>query len=415
VNYLREFRLNWRHLAAASIGMASGHTLNLYIANVFAPHLLREFGWSKSQFALSGVSILLAVVCLPIAGRLTDMIGVRRILIFGIASTPFIYLGYSLQNGAFGVFLLLNLLQVVVGAVTTSLVYSRLIAQSFDRRRGMALGIAASAAPAVGGILAPLLAGFIAGHGWRTGYIAVAVGTALGGAAAFLLIPRQADEAARSRAQADRQATRDYREILRNPAFHAIAAGMALCNLTLIVQSSQLKLILLDTGAPDDTATMMLPVYASAIIVGRLLCGLALDRFPTHIIATIALGMPALGQFILASGMSDVGWLVTAVALIGLAMGAELDVLAYLVMRYFKVVVYSTVYGLLQPTISLSAAIGSLLLSLTLKVSDGFGLFLYVTAGVTLIGSGFFLLLGRLPTATGLSPERPMEGARHDR
>jgi hypothetical protein len=94
-------------------------------------------------------------------------------------------------------------------------------------------------------------------------------------------------------------------------------------------------------------------------------------------------------------GMHNIWFLGAAVMTVGLSMGAELDALAYLVMHYFRVEVYGTVLGLIQPIISLSAALGALLLSATLKMSGGFSWFLYLAGTATLIGSAFFVMLGR--------------------
>jgi MFS family permease len=397
--YFRELRTKWRYLVAASVGLAFGATINLYLANTFAPHLLREFGWSKSQFALLGEAILAAMITLPIVGRLTDVIGVRRMVAIGVTLTPLVYVAFSEIQGNFLYFFFLNVLQIIVGAATTSLVYSRLIAENFSRARGLAFGIAACAAPAAGALATRTLSTFIDAHGWRAGYLAVAAATAVGGFAALLLIPKSTAVREVAGGGQKRQASRDYPEILASPAFRRIAMGMLLCNLTLMVQASQLKLILLDRGLAPLTATMMLSLYATGIILGRLVCGVALDRFPTHVVSALSLGLPCIGLFILGAGRLDSASIGVAVMTVGLSMGAELDVLAYLIVRFFKVELYSTVFGLVEPVISLSAALGSLLLSVTLKSSGGFNLFLYLAAASTLIGSAFFLMLGRISPA----------------
>ena len=77
------------------------------------------------------------------------------------------------------------------------------------------------------------------------------------------------------------------------------------------------------------------------------------------------------------------------------------------VMRFFKIEVYSTVFGLIQPVVSLSAGLGAVLLSVTLKLSSGYSLFLYLAAGSTLVGSAFFIQLGGCVPVTrySLSPK----------
>lgn len=280
MRYLAELRINWRYLAAACIGLGSGFGLNQYVAGVFAPYLLQEFGWTKAQFALTGLTIIVSTIALPIAGRLTDRFGVLRMAPFGVLFVPLFYLAYASMDGAFSHFFLINVLQtLLVASTTTSTVYSRLIAENFDRARGIALSLAACAPAAAAFLLVPVLSGFIETHGWRAGYMLLAAGTAVTGVIALLMVPRgpRADRPARVATGAHGF---DYRELLRNPVFRIIVAGVLLANLTHMVMAPQLKLILLDHGMNAETASYMLSLFAFGIMMGRLLCGIALDRFP---------------------------------------------------------------------------------------------------------------------------------------
>ncbi len=397
MTYLGELRINWRYIAAASIGLAAGYMLNHFVNGIFAPHLLEEFGWSRAQYALIGLTILIGVITMPIAGRLTDMFGVRPMATVGVVITPLLFLALSVQGGSFAYYFAINVAQLVlVGTTTTSMVYSRLIAERFERARGVALSIAASAPAATAAAFMPLLNGFIDAYGWRTGYVAVAIGTALGGATALLLIPRSRGGAeALSAPKARRSVKEDYPEIFRNRAFQIIIAGKYFCCLTMMVQASQFKLLLTDKGLDSSTAATLLSVYAIGIAAGRFVSGLALDRFPAHIIAALVFSLPGVGLFMVGTSLSDPIMLAVAIAIIGISTGAELDVIAFLVMRFFPVQIYSSVYSLTQVIIAFSGATGTLLLSLSLKMGGGFGLF-YMAAGViALVGGLIFLLLGR--------------------
>ena len=84
MGYLSEFRLNWRALAAASLGLAVGYTFINYVTNIFSPFLIADLGWQKSDFALLGLIVIVAAVCQPVAGRLADLIGVRRMALIGV-------------------------------------------------------------------------------------------------------------------------------------------------------------------------------------------------------------------------------------------------------------------------------------------------------------------------------------------
>src|SRR3546814_17890033 len=85
----------------------------------------------------------------------------------------------------------------------------------------------------------------------------------------------------------------------------------------------------------------------------------------------------------------------------GLSFGAEGDVVAYLVMKYFGQQVYSTVLGLVFGALALSMAMGALLLSALLKLSGSFVPFLLLSGICTLIGASFFWMLGRQPKEIG--------------
>lgn len=106
--YLGELRPNARPLAAASLGCGVGLILMSYASTIFGPYLVREFGWSRSQFALIGLAMVSTLVALPFIGRLTDRIGVRRAAIVGALGIPLCLLAYSLMNGNFFVYFLIS-------------------------------------------------------------------------------------------------------------------------------------------------------------------------------------------------------------------------------------------------------------------------------------------------------------------
>lgn len=397
--YLNEFRVNARSLTASTIGHAAGLAASAYIIGTFAPHLLKEFGWSRSDFALLSTATLLTLLCLPLIGRATDLIGVRRVAMIGVATLPLTYLALSVFDGELRTFMAITVLQVIVGTTTTSTVYSRLVADRFQQARGMALAIMASGPALTGLIGAVLLNDFIAEHGWRAGYRAIAVFTAVFGLLALAMIPPDARPAPLATRQ--RSARRDYPAILRSPAFWVICGGMFLCNIPQTLNGPQLKLMLEDSGAGSAAAAMMVSLFATGVIIGRFACGLALDRFPAHIVAAVSMGLPSVGLFLIASAF-DAQWvLVTAVLLMGLSQGAEGDIAGYLVVRHFGVGVYSSVLGLCIASLGVATALGAVLLSRMLDGAGGYAQFLMITAVSVLAGSCLFLLLGRPGSDSG--------------
>jgi MFS family permease len=391
--YPAELRQHWRSLLAASVGLSFGYMVNMYVTSVFSPHLIAEFNWTRAQFALLGGAILIGMITMPVVGRLTDLFGVRRIATFGVVCMPLLYLAFSAAGPDFGYYFLISVLQIMlVGATTTSAVYSRIIAESFDRSRGLALSLAACSPALVAAVLAPLLSMFIDIYGWRAGYVALAAASAVGGAVALALIPRGTAKARVSRGK-PQAASADYRTIFRSPVFRIITIAILGCNLAHTVIGAQLKLILLDQNVDSNAASAMISLFAIGVILGRLFCGFALDHFPTRVVAAVILGLPGIGLAVMGSHLASIEIIAIAILIIGLSTGAELDVAAYLVMRFFPLRIYSTAYGMVAAVIALSGALGSLLLSLTLHYTEDYQLYLLTTAITTIAGSSLFFLL----------------------
>lgn len=396
MSYLSELRVNWRYVTAAAVGMACGYSFNLYLSSLFAPHLLQQFGWTKSEFALIGLSILSGAFFMPVAGWITDRVGTRRAATIGVVASPLILVAMATMSGSFTWFLILNMLQLMlVGSFTTVMVYNRLVAEQFVRTRGLALAITACTPAITAAAAAPLLTGFIDEHGWRAGYFALAVAVAVSGAIALLLIPRDGAEGG---AGAE-PVKHDYPALMRNPSFRILCAHKLLCGVTLTVLTPQLKLILLDRHLASATASQLISVYALATIGGRFFGGLALDRFPAHLVGVVGVGMiPAIGFAIIGAGLANPMLLAGTVLILGLAFGADGNITAYLIMRHFRFQIFSSVYSLISVAIAISAASGALLASITIKSSGGFGLFFMIAAGSFLVGGLLLGLLGRQPT-----------------
>lgn len=397
MRYLREFRMNWAVLLGTTLGLALGSSLNHYATNLFAPALIEEFGWQKSQFALIGTLGLATIFVVPFWGRFADRYGARIAASIGFTVVPLTFLAYSFMRGDIYEFFAITVVQHLFGVLTTTLVFSRVIVQRFDMARGMALSILMSGSPLVGAFVIPLVGQVIDTEGWRAGYRLLALISAIGGIAAVSFVgrkPRAAQDGLAERT-AQRLTRAEIALILRNPAFVLIIAGMFFCNVPQVIVASQLKLVLVENGAPGSLATWIVSLYAIGVVVGRFLSGLALDRFTPQAVAATALGLPAIGFLILASPI-DQGWLLAgAVLLVGLAQGAEGDIGAYLTSRTFDLRNFSFIYSFLIASMGLAMAFGSVVLSMTLAATGRFDMFLVVAALVTIIGAVCFFLTGR--------------------
>jgi predicted MFS family arabinose efflux permease len=396
MSYFSELRAQWRPLTAAFIGLGSGFSLTMYTTSIMAPHFLKEFGWSKSEFALVGSLSLLTIPVFPFIGRLADILGVRRTALIGVISLPLTFVAYSMMNGDIRIYITLFLLQSIFCVSTTATVYSRIVVQYVTRARGLALAIVASGPALTGAIGGPLLNNFVEARGWRAGYLALVVFSIIAGATALLLMPGERKAAGAARAPRARTIRQDYPVIIANPAFWVLLSAMLLCNVALAISQTQLKLVILDNGVTAAGTSIMISSFAVGVLVGRFVSGVALDRYPAHLVAAVAMSLPSIGLILMASHLGTRPIVMLAVILIGFSLGGEGDVVAYLVVRNFGVRVYSSVLGILTAAIATSSSVGAALLSLTLKLTGRYSPFLIASAAAIAVGSLLFLLLGRV-------------------
>ncbi|MGY9107317.1 MAG: MFS transporter, partial [Alphaproteobacteria bacterium] len=78
-------------------------------------------------------------------------------------------------------------------------------------------------------------------------------------------------------------------------------------------------------------------------IVGRLVSGYLLDRFFAPYIAAAFFGLPLLSIALLSGVTSDYAFFIINIGL-GLGLGAEIDLMGFLVSRYFGLRSYGQIY-----------------------------------------------------------------------
>ncbi len=404
MEYLKEFRANLRPLAAAAAGMGGGPALMNYSLAVFAPYLIGEFGWSQGDFALVGTVGLFILFFVPIFGRMADLVGVRRTALIGVIGVPACLVAFSFQGGGFTQFFIIYVIGNILGSAATTAVYTRLVASRFKKARGLALAIVIAAPAAVVTVALPVLRIIIDGQGWRVGYVTLAVFLLVVGVIALILVPPRGQEPRRQGGMSVRATAQDYKLILTSMPFWLVFVGMFLCNIPAGLQQSQLILVMQEKGLTVITATGIFASYTGFTILGRFITGLSLDRFPPHIVAGIAMGVPAIGFLMLVSGVSSTAAIAVSIIIMGLSQGAEGDLMGYLTARYFKIELYSSTLGLVYGAVGSASAVGAIILSQMYGISESYMAFLWLSGFGVVFGSVAFFMLGYVPVPRFAAP-----------
>ncbi|MBC2667597.1 MFS transporter [Novosphingobium piscinae] len=375
-----EFRRGWRIVLGGFLGIALGvSSLYFYSLGIFLKPLAAEFGWSRSQASLgpllgTGCAALMAI---PV-GRLADRIGSARLAVGSLAllAGSFALLGWIATGLAS--FLALTAVLSLLTAGSSPLPFTRLVVGSFSTARGLALGIVL-AGTGLGSILLPAwLPGFIADHGWRAGFHLLAgLITLLLPVVALLL-----------RGGLETSATGTvppFRDVLSHPAFARLALVFALASTAVLGTIVHFVPMLTDAGMSPRQAGGMTALIGLAAVAGRLATGWLLDRVRAEAVVTSLFLAAAAGMLLLAFGGPAA---VPAGALVvGLCVGAEVDLIAYLVARDFARAAYGQAYGALYTVFLIGGAVGPALAGVIYDLTAGYRGWLGLAA-LLLAGAG---------------------------
>jgi MFS family permease len=349
---------NWLLPVGGTLALIVGNgPVSVFAFGVFMGPLESEFGWSRATLSLAtALCALLSALALPFVGLLMDRFGVRRPLALAICLFG---LNVALigQTTSLAWFIALTALTGVTGAAQSPIGYVKSIASHFDRRRGLAIGIAMSGI-GLGTALVPQYVQWLIGSfGWRMGYLGLGLAILVVAlpAVVFVLREPRVSQQAGVRLQAPGLT---LRQAVALRAFWCIAGAVLLVSIAVNGALVHVVPMLVDAGSTPGSATRVLAAAGGAGLAGRLLAGFLMDRVFAAYVASTFFALAIAGIYLLASHASPVLGMVA----IGLAAGAEVDMIGFFVSRYFGLKRFGQLYGVLFSVFTVGAGLGPLLL-----------------------------------------------------
>lgn len=400
-----EWRDGWRVVLGAGLGMGTGVSLYLYVASIFIEPIQTEFGWSRGDLGIGGmVSFVTGAVALPLIGRFVDRIGFRRVAITCALGLASVYALTALQPGSFPVYLVLMIAGGVFGGGTSAMVYTRPVIATFARQRGLALGFATACTSIAAMIAPPLLAYMIGEYGWRVGFFTLAALTGLIGlplALAFIGRAREAAAHASDDVDAHAPLVADVTlpDAIKTNRFWLLILAIACINIPGSGVLGQLAPLVSDTGLDDAAVALVMSVYAAGLLVGRLITGFALDRFPAAWVGAVTTAVPAIGIVLLMLPEPSFALAALAVGMIGAQQGAEVDLFAYFISRSFGLKHYGAIYGVVAMAGALSTAVALVSFGQIHDATGSYDIGLTIGAVLFVIGALAFAMIGKKPPA----------------
>ncbi len=416
----------WWVMLASFVGMVFGTAAVLVFSlGVFVQPLQQEFGWSRAQISVAAAIIVwISVLTQPIQGILIDRFGVRRVVLPSIPIfTIALALLYFLPSSIYA-FYAAWIVITICGLALWNGSYNKVMVAWFDRKLGLAVGIV-SAGQGAGAALVPAISQFLVSHvGWRLAYVGLAAIT-LVVTLAFnlpLLRDKPADKGLRPDGDTEPHATTlahmaydaglTFREAVKRRAFWIIAVAFFLLGtMSTAIVTHQIPM-LIDAGLPAQKAAFVASAFGISLIVGRLVAGFLLDWIFAPYVMMVTLLGPIVGLVMYAHGSTgEIAFLWSAC--IGFGVGAEFDVLGYLIPRYFGRQAFGKLYGVLLAAFQFGGGIGAAVLGVVRTNNGNYTPGLWGIATTTFLALLLFATLGPYPVRVrSVEPGEDFDSAR---
>ncbi len=390
----KDSQRGWSVVGAAFMGMLfSVGVLVVYSFGVLTSSMAADFGWTHIQRSALFVSFsLCSTVAGPIWGAIADRVGPRRVVIVSsiLLAACFCALAAApndlvLAHVAFAAIGLL-------GSGTLPPTYASVVVGWFDRHRGLALGVAMIGVGVGAAVLPMIAAKIVLQYGWREMCVAYGLMVLLLSLPCTVMFLRGYPEP-RVQRQVARQSIRATVGAAMGQYRTWILATFAFLTGAVLVGSvTHFVPLLQSRGETLVHAAQYQSILGFSLIVGRLIGGGVLDRVFAPRVVTAVLLVTATGFMVLYQANSPVAYILAAIG-IGMAVGTEIDFLAFIVSRYYDRAAFTTIFALLFAIYSLGASAGPPFFAWLVQVSGGYGLGLLISAVLTfLLGLAMFAL-----------------------
>jgi MFS family permease len=162
--------------------------------------------------------------------------------------------------------------------------------------------------------------------------------------------------------------------------------------------------LLVERGVGAMHAAALASVLGLSLMAGRVGAGYLLDRVFGPLVMVVLISLAVIGLAMMLMGVTG-PWVIVAIALIGLTIGADTDFLSYLTSRYVGIRAFSRVYGLMIGAFTCGMSVGPAVMGYSANSTGSYRLALWVIASATMLAIAPVLFLGPYPD--GLEQRQP--------
>lgn len=385
----------WRVVSGAFVAQMFVLGFFVYSASLLVAPVRAEFGATLEQVMYSlGAGTALGLVVTPIVGIMIDRFPVRWLMVAGsiIFSGGLWCIAHSSSISEYVVFF--GLTMALAGGLAGPMSASTVISRWFTASRGRALGVSALGT-SVGGIIIPkLISSLLEEFGWRGALeqlsmwslivmLPIVLFTIRGKPSDVGMTAEASDNPAEPGSTLEGPVS--LKQILTNPGYWY--AGLSL-GILFSAYSSVLANIspyAINLGETENRAASLIMTIAIAGIVGKLLFGLAADKFSLKAGLGVAQCLVIVGLLILALEEKAYIYMLFAASALGLAAGGMLPIWGSMTVHIFGLANYGKAMGLMTPLITLSILPGYALIGRLYDSSGSYSSALIIFSGAMIV------------------------------
>lgn len=384
----------WTLPIAAALGYATS-VIHIYGLGPYIVPVSEGFGWDRSTVTagLTIATLIQALFGIPI-GMLVDRIGPRPLGVVGVALScaAFATIGLAADGSTwqwYGLWVVMALATLPVQAT----IWTAAVATRFETSRGMAFAVTLCGASVAQALFPWLGSELIAAYGWQQAMAMQAgIWAAIAWPMIFLFFRGARDEKV---AQVVEPRVLDgfgFLEGLKSTIYLRLLLASAL--FTFVALALVVNFVAIQTdGGMEQTAAGALAFWIGIFaIIGRLTTGMLIDRLRANLVGAAVFCLPILACLSFLFLGPEAAFL--SAALIGLTVGAEVDVIVYLATRHFGLKAFGALYGGLLVALSLGTALGPYAAADTFDRTGNYDQFFWVAIGCMAVS---VLCLASLP------------------
>jgi MFS family permease len=348
--------------------------------SVFYVALLEEFHWSRAESAgVQSMAMLTYTFVAPLVGGLIDRLGPRRVIVPGIVLLIAGLALCSTMKTLFQFYFFYGVLAAAGSTCIAIVAFSAVLAHWFERKRGLASGIAVSGMGLGTFLLVPLSQSLISSYGWRPTFLilaALVLVIALPLNLLFLkhkpeelglrvdgleLGPAIKDHGPQAEALIKLQKDWTLKQVIRTPSFWALVAFpfFALIGVYIVVVHNVRFMV--DKGIDPMTAAFIFALAGVSSAIFRVFWGWISDYIGREKAYTLGMGCLFLGVFslLLLDVSGEKAFIYPFFVFFGMGWGATAPLFMSAAADLFKGRIFGLIYGIVEGAMNFGGAIGA--------------------------------------------------------